>query len=340
MSHPSPKRIVVAAIVGVATFQALMLLAFAWPSSNAGPRDVPIAVAGPPQVTGEIADRLSGVRVVDDDTAAFDVTTVADRNAAVDTILDRETYGAVVVSPDGPELLVASGASPVVARLLQNAASNLAEDGSTVAVTDVVPPDPDDPNGAGLATGVFPLIMTSAIGGLVAFLLLRRTWHRTAMVLGLSAVGGLASAAILQYWLGVLDGPYWALAGIIALVIGGVSGAVMGLGAALGKPAAGLTLVTLILLGIPMSAATSAPELLPQPWGDIGQLMPPGAGINAIRSAVFFDGAAIGTPLVVLGVWVVAGLGLILLGALRGRSASADTDATEPTQPRTIPAST
>jgi hypothetical protein len=70
----------------------------------------------------------------------------------------------------------------------------------------------------------------------------------------------------------------------------------------------------MILLGNPFSAAPSAPEFLPQPWGELGQLLPPGAGVTAVRSVAFFDGAAIGRPLLVLAIWLVAGLLLVLLG--------------------------
>ena len=40
----------------------------------------------------------------------------------------------------------------------------------------------------------------------------------------------------------------------------------------------------MVLVGNPFSGVGSAPELLPQPVGGIGQLMPPGAGGNLLRS--------------------------------------------------------
>jgi hypothetical protein len=336
VNHLSTPRKVVAITVAIATFQALMLLAFAWPSSNSAPRDVPVAVAGPPEAAQQIAQRLAGVQVVDD-TAAFDVTTVQDQAAATDLILDGDAYGAIVVTPGGPELLIASGASPAVANLLQTAASNLAEVGG-IAVTDVAPLNSDDPNGAGLGAGLLPLVITSAAGGVLAFILLNRAWPRIAAVLGLSVVGGLASSAILTYALGVLDGSYWESAGIIALLIAGTSAAVAGLGAILGRAGAVLGTLIMILLGNPLSGVANAPELLPQPWGEIGQALPPGAGVSAIRSAEFLGGAGIGTPLLVLSIWAAAGLLLILVGALRGRTD--DTDSAEERYPRTIPAPT
>jgi len=59
--------------------------------------------------------------------------------------------------------------------------------------------------------------------------------------------------------------------------------------------------------------------MLPQPVGGIGQLMPPGAGGNLLRSTGFFDGAAAGGYTLVLVVWALAGLALVLLaGYARG----------------------
>jgi hypothetical protein len=59
--------------------------------------------------------------------------------------------------------------------------------------------------------------------------------------------------------------------------------------------------------------------MLPQPVGAIGQLMPPGAGGNLLRSTGFFDGAAAGGHVAVLVAWALGGLGLLLLQGLRSR---------------------
>ena len=49
----------------------------------------------------------------------------------------------------------------------------------------------------------------------------------------------------------------------------------------------------------------------------IGGLLPPGASVDLARSALFFDGARIAGPIVVLVVW--AALGTVLALALGGR---------------------
>jgi hypothetical protein len=332
----SPGRVAAALVVGIVTVQAVMLLAFTWPAANVGPRDLPIAVAGPPQALEQVTASLAAVPGPDDEGAALDVVAVDDAAAARAAIDDREVYGAVVVSPDGPQLLVASGAGPAAALLLRSAAAELSPGAGAVPVEDVVPTDPDDPSGAGLGAAMLPLVMTSVAGGIVVGLVLRRTSYRLAAVLGIAVLGGLVSAALLQFPLGILGGSYVEVAGVLALVIGAVSAAMAGLVAVLGRVGAIVGVLTMIFVGNPLSAAAIAWQMLPQPWGAIGQLLPPGAGVSATRSVVFFDGAAAAQPLSVLTLWLLAGLVLLVLGGLR-RQQRADQQALEGAQQ--IPAS-
>ncbi len=77
----------------------------------------------------------------------------------------------------------------------------------------------------------------------------------------------------------------------------------------------GLVAVLMIFVGSPLSGATSAPELLPQPAGLIGQRFPPTAGANLVRSVTFFDGNGAQTHLLVLSTWVLLGLLATVFGA-------------------------
>jgi hypothetical protein len=135
----------------------------------------------------------------------------------------------------------------------------------------------------------------------------------------LSVVAGVVAAAIIPPVLGITDGSYLALAGVIALIVGAVSATVVGLGAVLGRGGALLGVLLGLFVGNPLSAAASAPEMLPQPWGALGQLMPPGAGATGVRSVGFFDGTAIGEPILVLSAWLLAGLVLVWVGGLMTR---------------------
>ena len=53
--------------------------------------------------------------------------------------------------------------------------------------------------------------------------------------------------------------------------------------------------------------------------GVVGQALPPGALVQALRSVAFFDGAAAGFPLTVLGLWAGCGVALVAAGLLGAR---------------------
>ncbi|MFD0899873.1 hypothetical protein [Actinomadura sediminis] len=296
--------------VGAALLQLLMILAFTWPVTRTAPRDVPIVVAGPGAAA--TAERLERTRP-----GVFDVAVLTGADDARAAIADREAYGAIVTTPSGPRVLTASAASPMVAQQLTELAGNLAGARPAAPVQDVVAADPDDPRGAGLASLVLPLIMSSlAAAVLLTFAVPSAAW-RAAGVLLFAVLGGLGVAGLAYGWLSLVPGPYLAVAGVAGLTVLAVTGAVAGLGAAVGRAGIGIGALTFLLLGNPLSGITTAPEMLPEPWGAIGQFLPPGAAGTLIRSATFFDGAGAGAPLAVLLAWSAAGLALLGVGALR-----------------------
>ncbi|WP_119729435.1 ABC transporter permease [Thermomonospora amylolytica] len=290
--------------LAVAALQMVMLVAFAWPAARSAPHDLPIAVTGPQAAA--VADRLAGQ-------GGFAVETLPDEAAARQALRDREVYGAIVTAPAGPKVLVASGASPAVAQQIGQYAATLSG-APAPPVTDVVPAGE---HGAAFASLALPLVMSGIAGGALLALLVRGTGPRLAGLAGVAVLGGLGSAALAQGWLGILDGSYLAVSGTIALAVAAISGTVLGLAALIGPPGIVVGALTMLLLGNPLSAAATAPELLPEPWGDLGQLLPPGAAVTLLRSAGYFDGAAAARPLTVLAVWALAGTALVVLGGLR-----------------------
>ena len=62
-----------------------------------------------------------------------------------------------------------------------------------------------------------------------------------------------------------------------------VAAPVAGLAGRLGPPGIGIGAVLMMVVANPWSGVTSAPELLPEPAGVIGQWLPPGAAGSALR---------------------------------------------------------
>ncbi|MFF7732153.1 ABC transporter permease [Streptomyces sp. NPDC007984] len=314
---PSRNRHVLAVVVLVPVLAALALWAFAWPASRIAPRDLPLGVAGPATAVAQVERQLERHE------GAFEIHRYADEAAARDAIEDRSVYGAVVVTPQGPELLTASAASPVVAQFLQQAVAQQADaQGTRIKTVDVVSTPSSDPRGAVLNAASLPLALAGIAAGAVVTLLGLRGSRAVIALLGASALVGVIAAAIAHSWLGALGGDWWAEASVLGLATLAVAGAVAGLAALIGPAGTGLGAAVVMLIGNPFSGATSAPQMLPEPAGAIGQWLPPGAGTTLLRSVSYFDGAAATGPALTLVWWAALGLGAVLLGnSLRARKA-------------------
>jgi hypothetical protein len=108
-----------------------------------------------------------------------------------------------------------------------------------------------------------------------------------------------------------------ALCGIGALTIFASGAATAGIQAAIGPAGTGIVILVFVILGNAASGGPFARPLLPGLWRTIGGVLPPGASVDLARSALFFDGARIAGPILVLVGWAVAGTLLAL--ALGGR---------------------
>ncbi|MFC8428599.1 ABC transporter permease [Streptomyces sp. NPDC057253] len=317
-------RRLLAVVVLVPLLAAVALWAFAWPAARTAPRDLPLGVAGPATATAQVEQQLRRHE------GAFEIHRYADEAAARSAIEDRDVFGAVVVTSQGPELLTASAASPVVAQLLQQAVTQqAAASGAEVKVVDVVATPASDPRGAALSSSVLPLALAGLVAGAAVTLLGLRGLRAVTALVVVAALVGVIAAALAHSWLGALTGDWWAEAGALGLATLAVSAAVAGLAALVGPAGIGAVAFLVMFLGNPFSGAATAPQLLPEPVGTIGQWLPPGASATLLRSVSFFDGAAATGPALALTWWAVLGLGAVIAGsALRRERATKTTSST------------
>ena len=299
--RPSPAAILI--IIPLAV--ALVLTLFAWPSAKLEPRDVPVGVAGAPAAATAIERQLAARD------GAFETHRYSDERNAREAIEDREIYGAFVATPAGAKVLTSTAASPAVAQLLNHAAVE-----AKAPVEDVVSAKPG--SGA-LAASVLPLVLAGLLTGLAGAALGTSALQRAGLVVGGSILAGLTATALIQSWLDVIGGDWLVNAGALSLTVLAVAAVVAGLETLLGKVGAALAALTMVLIGNPFSGVATGPEMLPSAAGWLGQLLPPGAGGNLLRSTGLFDGAAAGGHVAVLSLWALAGLGLLFVSAARGR---------------------
>ena len=320
LADRTPWRTVLGLALALTAALALLLSAFAWPATQTRPRDVPVAVVGPPPAVEQVRTALESAQP-----GAFDVTAAVDAAQARQLVLDREVSGALVLGPGGPSVVVATQAGPAVAQLLTQVAQGAT--GATVPVEDVAPPPADDPRGAGLAAGALPLSITGAVAGAVLALRVRGPGRRAAGAVVLALLAGPTAVGVLHGWLGALGGAWLAESAVVSLGIAAITLGVLGVAAVAGRAGLVLAELTVIALGNPLSAAAGAPALLPDGWRELGQALPPGAVVAALRSVSGFDGTGAAGPLTVLVLWVTGGLLLLAVAAVRARQHGADTAA-------------
>ena len=190
---------------------------------------------------------------------------------------------------------------------------------------DLAPPAVDDPRGAGLAASALPITLAGLLPAVALVLALKReVWTRFAAVVIFSGLAGVSIAALLQYVLGSIDANFWGVAGGLTLGVLAAGLLMLGLGSMFGRVGLALGALTALLLGNPLSGLTSAPEMLPVGWGQLGQWLPQGANATLLRSTAFFDGAGGALPVVVLTCWSLIGVALIVAAAMRQRGTSAE----------------
>lgn len=313
--HQPPAALRAAGIVAVLTIAiAVVAIAFALPASRSKPHDVPIGAAGPQAATSQIAERLEQQAP-----GAFAVTYYPGEESLREAILNRNVYGGIAFGPQGPTLLTATGGSPAVAQLLTQIGTGIAaHSGVALHTEDLAPPTSQDPRGTGLAASALPITLAGMLPAIALVLVLRReVWTRLTAAIVFCALAGTTVAALLYYVFGSIDSNLWGVAAGLTLGIAAAGLFMLGLGSLFGKVGLGVGAALALLLGNPLSGLTSAPEMLPAGWGQLGQLLPQGATATLLRSTAYFGGAGADLALIVLSCWALAGLSSVIIAALR-----------------------
>lgn len=316
-THQPPAAIRATGIVVVLTVVlAIVALAFALPAVNTAPHNVPIGAAGPQAASGQVEAILTQRAP-----GAFDITYYPGEAALRDAIRTRDVYGGIAFGPDGRTLMIATGASPVVAQVLTQVADGIAKHtGAQLQIQDLAPPTAADPRGAGLAASALPITLAALLPAVALVLVLRREiWTRVTAMVVFSGVSAVTIAALLRFVLGSIDQNFWAVTAGLTLGVLAAGLTIMGLGSVFGRAGLIVGALLALLVGNPLSGLNSAPEMLPGGWGQLGQWLPQGANASLLRSTAFFDGAGGAMPIIVLACWVVVGAALMVIAGLRER---------------------
>ena len=311
---PTPKAVALVllpALVLMLTFAFFYVGAFHEPT----PHHVPLAVVGPPSVAAQL-NRLPG--------QPLDARQASSRADALSQINDRKVYGAYEAATN--RLFVASAANRATAVALEQVFDRVAaaQNRPAARVTDVKPLPLSDPNG----TAAFYAVIAWVFGGYIGATLIgligsprstsrRRAAARVGALGGFAIVAAILSVVLLRVCFDTFSGLVVAMCAIGALTVFAGGAATAGIQAAAGPAGTGLVILVFVILGNSASGGPFARPLLPGLWRTIGGVLPPGASVDLARSALFFDGARIVGPILVLVVWAALGTALAL--ALGGR---------------------
>ncbi|MET7552304.1 hypothetical protein ABZS95_42730 [Streptomyces sp. NPDC005479] len=271
------------------------------------PHKLPVAVVGG-QLTsaaqGRLGDSLDVTQVSSIDEGAVLVRSgdaVAVVGAASRTGLQFEYAGASGLSESG-------AARQVVAGLAREA-------GLTVQETDIAPLVKYDSRGLSAFYVVFGVTLSSFVlaQGLTGAIATVRLRHRLYAMAGFAVAIGVVAATIAGPIYGSLTPSFPLLAVSLILLSAASAFATKALGAWLGPPGIGLAVLLLTTIGNATSGAAIGFDLLPGWAQAVSAKLPPGAAVRAINDFAYFGGSHAVSALAVLGIWFVAGLGLVLL---------------------------
>jgi hypothetical protein len=312
--------------VGVLLLQFGFILSYIGAFHSPVPHRIPVTVVAPAQVASQLVDQLNAVTG-----QPVEAHASSDENAARAALRSGETSAVYVVNPTGIRdgLLVASGGGSAVATAVEQTFTIAAQQrGRSVAVEDLVPLNPGDARGL----SGFYLVIGWAVGGYLFAAMLgvakgsrpatlpRAAWRLGATV-PYALASGIGGAAIAEPLLHALAGHFWPVAGIGVLVTLSAATVTIALQTLFGVIGIGLTVIIFVILGNPSAGGAYQASLLPPFWRAIGSYLPNGAGTEAIRRIVYFDGHALTQPVVVLAVWAIGGAVLTLAASATMRRA-------------------
>ena len=281
---------------------------------NPKPHDIPVGLAGPPPAMQQIESSFGSAAP-----GAFQFTSYASEQDARAALDARTVDGVVVLGGTSPKIIVAGAAGDAATGVITAAFTSAFKAQGAVPTVETV-----HPFAAGDAHGLvlFFVVVAALVGTLVAQVLLATTAKdamlvpRLTFIVVFAALVGLTGMGTAAWIVGGYGDGFWAAAGLVALASAAV-GAVMGGSARLLGPAGiGLSALVVVLLDLVCSGGPAGSRLLPDFYRWLAPGMPAGQLYDATRGALFFDSASLTTPIVVLSMWLVAGLVLMVLGEL------------------------
>ena len=326
---------------------ALVVLAFTWPTKTMEAKNLPVSIAGPEVTVSQFEQSLKdqGIEtfelkqatsredaeqqikqretygaIIFTEGAAPEVLTAPAANAAATQMLNgvatqlnaQIQQKALAAKTEALTQAVQAGGeqgAQAAAQLEQMKVQAEQASAMEVKTTAVVPLSENDSSGSGIAISAFPLVIGGILGGSFSALRVNGTWRRFVTATLYAVIGGALTALILNVWFGIIPGDFATLWAALSATYLATAAFIVGVGA-LSSPLIGLAVgaVVTMFIGNPISGATMPSVFLPGAWGQIGQMLVPGASSTLLRSIAYFPEVATSDQWLVLGSWIAFGL--------------------------------
>lgn len=280
---------------------------------NPQPHDIPVGLVGPAPAVQQISSSFATAAP-----GAFDFTTFASEQDARAALDARTVDGVLILGNASPHLVIAGAAGDGVTGVITGAVTNVFKaQGAALTVETVHPFASGDAHGLILFFVVLATLISTLASQAVLFATGKnlRIGSRLAVTVVYGGLVGITAMGMATWIAGGYGDGFWTAAALDALGSLAIGAVVGGLARLHGAPGIGLAAL-LMVLSLVSSGGPVGSQLLPDfyralaPWATAGQLY------SALRGALYFDGAALATPIVVLSGWLVVGLVLIGIGEL------------------------
>ncbi|HEV2474936.1 MAG TPA: hypothetical protein VGX22_00245 [Candidatus Dormibacteraeota bacterium] len=280
---------------------------------NPQPHDIPVGLVGPAQAVLQISSSFATAAP-----NAFTFTTYSSEQEGRAAVDARTVDGVLILGTANPHLVIAGAAGDGATGVITGAFTNAFKaQGAALTVETVHPFASGDPHGLIL----FFVVVATLISTLAAQALLLATAKAAGLALRLGFIvvygvlAGLTGMGMATWIAGGYGDGIWAAIGLVALASVTVGALVAGLARLLGFPGIGLAALIMVL-SIVSSGGPVGSQLLPDFYRSVAPFLTAGQLYSGLRGALFFNGAAVATPIEVLTAWLVAGLALVGLGEL------------------------
>ena len=277
------------------------------------PHDIPVGLVGPAPAAQQISSAF-GTNAP----GAFQFTTYGSEAEAT-AALDSRTVDGVLVLGGQPRLIVAGAAGDAATGVMTAAFTNVFKpQGVTLAVEVVHPFAAGDAHGLILFFVVVAVIVASLVTQALLIGIAPDAGFGTLLTVAVAfaVLAGLTAMGTAAWIAGDYGSGFWTATGFVMLAALAVGTAVAGCARLLGPPGLGLAALVVVLLDLVSSGGPVGSQLLPDFYRALAPWMPAGQLYSALRGALYFDGAGLASPLLVLTGWLAGGLILMWMGEL------------------------